>query len=84
MHAAFVYGSVAKRTETSTSDINLMVISDALAYPDRFDALQKAEATLARPVNPNLMTRAEWKTKRARKDSFAARIAAQPRLFVLG
>ena len=84
IHAAFVYGSIAARTDRADSDIDLMVISDALAYPDLFDALQKAEATLARPVNPNLMTRAEWQTKRARKDSFAARIAAQPRLFVLG
>ena len=39
---------------------------------------------LARPVNPNLMSRAEWRRKRAESDSFAARIAVQPHLFVLG
>jgi len=84
VRAAFVYGSVAKRTDTAGSDIDLMVISDRLGYQDLFEALQSAEAVLARPVNPNVMSLAEWRAKRAEKDSFAARIAAQPRLFVVG
>lgn len=82
--AAFVYGSIAKRTDTAKSDIDLMVIADKLEYAEVFVALKDAEAALARPVNPNLMTRAEWRRKRGEADSFAARIAAQPRLFVLG
>src|SRR5439155_1823903 len=56
----------------------------ALGYQDLFEAVQSTEAVLARPVNPNVMSLAEWRIKRAKKDSFAARIAAQPRLFVLG
>jgi predicted nucleotidyltransferase len=84
MRAAFVYGSVAKGTDRAGSDIDLMVISDRLSYADLFESLQSAEAVLARPVNPNVMTLAQWRTKRARKDSFAARVAAQPRLFVVG
>lgn len=84
IHAAFVYGSVAKRSDRAASDIDLMVISDTLAYPDLFEALQKAEARLARPVNPNVMTRDEWWKKCAQKNSFAARIMAQPKLFVIG
>jgi predicted nucleotidyltransferase len=82
--AAFVYGSVAKGTETAKSDVDLMVITDKLAYADVYAALNEAEAALARTVNPNLMTRVEWRRKRAEIDSFAARIAAQPKLFVLG
>lgn len=82
--AAFVYGSIAKGTDTAASDVDLMVITDKLEYGEVFAVLKDAEAALARPVNPNLMTRAEWRRKRAQADSFAARIAAQPRLFVLG
>jgi predicted nucleotidyltransferase len=82
--AAFVYGSIAKGTETAKSDVDLMVIADKLDYSDVFAALKDAEMALARPVNPNLMTRAEWRRKRAQADSFAARIATQPKLFVLG
>lgn len=82
--AAFVYGSIAKGTDTAKSDVDLMVITDKLDYAVVFAALKDAEAALARPVNPNLMTRAEWRRKRAEADSFAARVAAQPRIFVIG
>ena len=84
IHAAFVYGSVAKRTETARSDIDLMVITDTLTYPDVFEAVQSAERVLARPVNPNVMTLVEWRAKRAQRGSFAARVAHGPRLFVIG
>ena len=84
IHAAFVYGSVAKGTDKAGSDVDVLVISDRLTYPDLLEALQAAETVLARPVNPNVMTLAEWRRKRAVKDSFAARIASQPRLFVAG
>lgn len=82
--AAFIYGSIAKGTDTAKSDIDLMVIADDLEYSALYTALQEAEAALARPVNPNLMTRDEWKRKRAEAAGFAARVASQPRLFIVG
>jgi predicted nucleotidyltransferase len=84
LRAVFVYGSVARGTDKAGSDIDLMVISDRLRYPDLLDALQGAEAVLARPINPNVMNLTEWRRKRATKDSFAARVSSQPRLFVIG
>jgi predicted nucleotidyltransferase len=85
---AFIYGSIAKGSDKAASDIDLMVIAkdrkDGLEYGVLYQALQEAEAALGRTINPNLMSRAEWQRKRAEGDSFAARIAAQPRLFVLG
>jgi predicted nucleotidyltransferase len=84
IHAAFVYGSMAQRTDIARSDIDLMVVSDTLSYPDLFRALQSVERVLARPVNPNVMTLAEWRAKRAQRGSFAARVAREPRLFVIG
>ena len=84
IRAAFVYGSVAKGTDRARSDIDLMVISDSLRYSDLFEALQAAEAVLGRTVNPTVMTLAQWRAKRARADSFAARVAGQPRVFVIG
>jgi predicted nucleotidyltransferase len=84
IRAAFVYGSVAKRTDRATSDIDLMVISDSLSYADLFEGLQSAEVALGRKVNPTVMTLAQWRTKRARGDSFVARVAVQPRILVIG
>lgn len=82
--AAFVYGSVAKGADRAASDIDLMVIADDLDYATLTAVLAAAEERLARPVSPNLMTRAEWRRKRAEAGSFAARIAAQPKVFVIG
>ena len=84
IRAAFVYGSVAKGTDRARSDIDLMVISDSLRYSDLFEVLQAAEAVLGRTVNPTVMTLAQWRAKRARADSFAARVAGQSRVFVVG
>jgi predicted nucleotidyltransferase len=84
IEAAFVYGSVARGTETAASDIDLLVISDRLRYPEVIEALLPAERTLARPVNPNVVTRADWRAKREQPGSFANRIVRQPRLFVIG
>lgn len=82
--AAFVYGSVAKGTDTARSDVDLMVISDELTYAELFSTLQKAESVLQRPVNPNLLSSDEWNCKLSTKDSFIAKINAQPKLFVFG
>ena len=84
IRAAFVYGSVAKGTDRARSDIDLMVVSDSLRYADLFETLQKVEARLGRTINPTVMTAAQWRAKRARTDSFAARVAAGPRVFVVG
>ena len=84
INLAFVFGSVAKGNEQGASDLDLLVVTDALAYADIYTALESAEQTLGRTINPTVFTRAEWKRKRARKDSFVVRIAAQRRLVIIG
>ena len=81
---AFVFGSVAKGSEHAGSDLDLLVVTDKLAYADVYSALADAERTLGRTINPTVFTHAEWKKKRTHRDSFAARITAQPRLSVIG
>jgi predicted nucleotidyltransferase len=84
IHLAFVFGSVAKAREHGGSDLDLLVVTDSLAYADIYSALETAERALGRTINPTVFTRGEWKRKRSRKDSFAARITSQQRLFVIG
>jgi predicted nucleotidyltransferase len=84
IRAAFVYGSAATGRDRATSDIDVMVVSDTLTYADVYDALRVAEQVLARPVNPTVVTSDEWQKKRGRSGSFVARLAAGPKLFVLG
>jgi predicted nucleotidyltransferase len=82
--AAFVYGSIAKGTDRAKSDVDVMVLSDSLSYADVFELLQAAEREIGRTVNPTVMTPAQWRAKRSRPGSFAARVAAQPRTFLIG
>ena len=82
--AAFVYGSIAKGEAHAESDIDLLIVSATLGLADLYDHLQEAESTLGRTVNPNIMTATEWKRKRQVPDSFVARVASQPKLFVVG
>lgn len=84
IQVAFVFGSLAKGTERAGSDVDLLVVSDVVSYADLYEVLPSAERALARPISPTVMTVAEWQRKRAGRDSFAKRIAEQPKLFVVG
>ena len=84
IRAAFVFGSVAKGSDTAHSDIDLMVIGDDLSYSDLYAALQNAESLLQRKVSPLFLTVKDWRRKASQKDSFANRVKAQPKLFILG
>jgi predicted nucleotidyltransferase len=81
---AFVYGSVAQGHDTAKSDIDLMIIGSDIAYAEIYASLLKAEKTLARSINPNLMSPTEWKQRVLDKNSFVTKIAQQPKLFVIG
>jgi predicted nucleotidyltransferase len=82
--AAFVYGSVAKGSDTKQSDIDVMVIGDELSYSDLYTALHNAESFLQRKVSPLFLTVKDWTRKAAQKDSFARKVKAQPKLFIFG
>ena len=82
--AAFVFGSVAKCSDTATSDIDVLVISDSVDYADVFAALQSAEARLVRTINPTVYSPANWRKKHNSGNAFVVRVAAQPKLFLIG
>ncbi len=82
--AAFVFGSVAKRSDTAASDIDVLVLSDSVDYADAFAALQTAEAKLGRTVNPTVYTPADWRKKHRNGNAFVTKVAAQPKLFLIG
>ena len=82
--AAFVYGSVASRTDTARSDIDVMVIGADLSYADLYAAFQQAETVLGRKVNPTFLSPDDWKRKLGRKDSFVDKISTQPKIFLYG
>jgi predicted nucleotidyltransferase len=66
---AFVYGSVAASSERTGSDIDLMVIGD-VALSELAPILRKVEPTLARPINPTVLTPAEFSRRATQRDHF--------------
>jgi predicted nucleotidyltransferase len=82
--AAFVYGSVAKRGDTARSDIDLMVVGDALTYGDVYRVLEPLGTSLGRIVNPTVYSRAEWDKRLSSGNSFLVRVLAQPKLWIIG
>lgn len=82
--AAFVYGSVAKGTDTATSDIDVMVIADGLSYSHLFEALTKAEEILGRKVNPTLYSPEEFAKKFQNDNHFVVRVLDQPKIILIG
>lgn len=84
IRAAFVYGSIAKREDTALSDIDVMLISDDLPYSDLYARLEAASHRLGRTVNPTLYTPQELAQRVRRKEAFATRVLAQPKLWLIG
>jgi predicted nucleotidyltransferase len=82
--AAFVYGSVAKGTDVASSDIDLMVVSDALTLAELMQAIAPLEATLGRTVNPTLYTRSELQKRKKAANAFIKRVLQQPRIWLIG
>ena len=81
---AFIYGSIAKGSDTAKSDIDVMVIGDNIAYPDVYSALMPAEKQLGRKVNPSIYNKEDAIKKLRGGNAFLTRIIAQPKIFLIG
>lgn len=81
---AFIFGSVAKGTDTASSDIDVLVVAEDLAYADLFERLAPAEATLGRKVSPTLYTSDEFSRRRREDNHFITRVLEQPKIFLIG
>ena len=81
---AFVFGSVAKGTDTAESDIDLMIISESLSYADMYALLTGAETALGRKISPTLYSPAEWRRRLDEANSFVTRVRHLPTLAIIG
>jgi len=81
--AAFVYGSMAKKQDTASSDVDLMIVSDSLAYSDVFAVLQAIQRS-GRTINPTIFTRKDLAKRTKAGDSFVTRVLEQPKIWLIG
>jgi len=80
---AFVYGSMARGEEHAHSDVDVMLVGD-LEFSEVVLALSDTQTTLRREVNPTVLSRAEFDSKRQQADSFVAQVWRGSKLWVVG
>ncbi len=81
---AFVYGSVAKGTDSLSSDIDLMLVGEGIAYGDVIGLLIPLEESLQRPLHPTIYTADDFAAKLRDNNSFLKRVMEQPKLMIKG
>jgi predicted nucleotidyltransferase len=84
IRVAFVYGSVAKGSETSASDIDLMIIGDDISLEVIVSALGDSQAELGRDINPSVYSTEDFCRKLTQGHHFLKTVLKGPRLFVIG
>ncbi len=84
IQVAFIYGSVAKGTDTASSDIDVMLISDSLGYPEVVTALAAAEKEVGRTVNPSIYKGDDFRRKIADDNAFLKRVVEQSKILLIG
>jgi len=83
VHAAFIFGSVAKGGEQATSDIDLFI----LGRPDQTRlaaVLSEAEGRLGREINLVTMAPDEWRRRRNAGEGFIDELLRSPKIFLVG
>ena len=83
VEAAAIYGSVASRTDTGRSDIDLLVVGspDELAFHESVSAV---EEVLGRPINYTLLSRRELEDRLRQNDPFLNRVLKGDLIPVIG
>jgi predicted nucleotidyltransferase len=80
---ALVFGSTARGQAGSSSDVDLLVLGRA-GLRKVAPSLRPVAESLGREINPVCLTPAEWREKIQRGDAFAARVSAEPKLWLKG
>lgn len=80
---AFIYGSVARGDETTSSDIDLMVIG-VLSGREFASVFSPVKNMLNREINPSIYTPAEFRKKVRERHPFVTNVLKEPKLFLLG
>lgn len=81
--AAFVYGSMASGKVHAHSDVDIMIIGD-VGFADTVVALQPAQSTLRREVNPTVLGLEEFREKLRQSGGFVASVWKEPKIWVMG
>jgi predicted nucleotidyltransferase len=81
---ALLYGSVAKESDSASSDIDVLLVGHDLSLGEILAQLIPAEDILMRKINPTCYGIDEFIKRRDDPDSFVSRVLGQPTLKLIG
>ena len=84
IRCAFIFGSIAKKQDTATSDIDLFVISDQLSHADLLNQLISTETRLGRSISTTIYTEVDVRQRLKDGNAFLTRVLAQPNIWIIG
>lgn len=71
---AILYGSIAKGTSKSDSDIDVLIVGDGIKLEELYSAFESTEKALRRKVHPTLYSRDEFRRRRKSKNPFLMKV----------
>ena len=80
---AFIYGSIAHGEETTSSDIDMMIIGN-VSMLELIKALSQAQKMFMRENNPSNFTLSEIKNRLKSNDSFIETVFESKKIFLVG
>lgn len=80
---AFVFGSVARGSEQSASDIDVLLVG-TLRLADAVRALHPAQKVLGREINAVVFNPQEFRRKLHGRDAFLKEVLAKSKIFLIG
>ena len=80
---AFIYGSVAAEKETTSSDIDLMVIGN-VSFSQVVNVIYPLQKTLGREINPKIYSKEDWLLMKKSENAFLNELLLKPRIDVIG
>ncbi|PWU13668.1 MAG: transcriptional regulator [Bdellovibrio sp.] len=81
---AFIFGSLAKGSAKSGSDVDVLVVSDGVAQDELYAALEPIEQILARKINPLLYSSSEFRDRVNSKNAFLETVLSGERIPLVG
>ncbi len=80
---AFVFGSMAKKHDMSSSDVDLFVVGN-VSFGDLVETLADAQAKLGREVSPVVESPDEFRKRVEHRDHFVSTVLRETKMFVIG
>jgi predicted nucleotidyltransferase/DNA-binding MarR family transcriptional regulator len=80
---AFVFGSMASGKQHAKSDLDICVLGE-VELLDVVKAVGSLQERLRREINPVVMSAKQFASDLANQERFAERLAAEPKIFVIG